>query len=142
MMYKQFFSEFGKLLYAIADVDGSISQKEKSAIHEIVNKQLIPLVPKNDCYGTNVGYYSEFEFDIMEDASMDPEIAFESFISFIQDHQTAIDSKMIEATRKVAETLADTYHHSNKKEKKLLLKLNKKLDEIEKIKHLHEGIQK
>ncbi len=91
-MYKQFFSEFGKLLYAIADVDGSISQKEKNAIHEIVNKQLIPLVPKKDSYGTNVGYYSEFEFDIMEDASLDPEIAFESFINFIQAHHTAIDS--------------------------------------------------
>lgn len=141
-MYKQFFSEFGKLLYAIADVDGSISQKEKNAIHEIVNKQLIPLVPKKDSYGTNVGYYSEFEFDIMEDASLDPEIAFESFINFIQAHHSAIDSKMIDAIRKVSETLADTYHHSNKKEKKLLFKLNKKLDEIVISNNFHEGIKK
>ncbi len=49
---------------------------------------------------------------------------------------------MIDAIRKVSETLADTYHHSNKKEKKLLFKLNEKLDEIVSSNNFHEGIKK
>lgn len=130
MLYKQFYSELGKLLYAIADVDGMISKKEKEVLKEIVRKELAPKENHRDEFGTDAAFYTEFEFDVMEDAIYEPDAAFESFINYIEDHKTAIDHNMIRATRHVASKLADAFHHTNVKEKKYLQILNKKLDQI------------
>ena len=134
MQYKQYYSELGKLLYAIADVDGVITAKEKKALLDIVKKELVPVETNTDEYGTDAAFYTEFEFEIMDDTIMEPGAAFESFINYIEDHHTAIDNKMISATRKVATKLAAVYYHTNKKEKELLTALNKKLDEIQRTK--------
>lgn len=131
MLYKQFYSELGKLLYAIADIDGIISKKEKEKLKELVREKLIPAEKHKDEFGTFAAYYTEFEFDVMEEAIIEPQAAFESFINFIDDHQTAIDKELITVTRKVAETLAEAYYLTSKKEKQLLTVLNAKLDILE-----------
>jgi len=132
MKYNQFYSELGKLLYAIADADGNISEKEKTAVKELVKKELVPLEPTMDEFGTDAGYYAEFEFDIMDESVTDPEDAFESFLNYVEDHKTAIDSSMIDKAKKLATRVAEAHHHTNKKERQLLEKLNKKLSEIQK----------
>jgi hypothetical protein len=134
MIYKQFYSELGKLLYAVADVDGKISQEEKRTLHELVNEELSPVANKKDAFGTNLAFYTEFEFDVMEENGMDPESAFQSFIDFVEDHKKVIDHRMISAIRKVTFKLANAYHSTNEKERELLSVLNKKLDAIEKQK--------
>jgi hypothetical protein len=134
MIYQQFYSELGKLLYALADVDGSISQTERSAMHELVKKELVPIEKNTDEFGTDAAFYAEIEFEILEDTAVDPEVAFESFINFIDDHKTAIDNRMIDATRRVAVKLSESYYHASHKEKELLERLNNKLDEIQKNK--------
>lgn len=130
MIRKQFYSELGKLLYAIADADGTVSKKEKNKLQELIKNELLPNEKNNDEFGTDAAYYAAIEFEIMDDMITEPEVAFESFINFIEEHKTAIDRKMIVATRKVATKLADTYYHTNKKEKQFLQTLNKKLDSI------------
>lgn len=132
MRYNQFYSELGKLLYAIADADGNISDKEKTAVKELVKKELVPLEHSMDEFGTDAGYYTEFEFDIMDESVTDPGVAFESFLNYVDDHKTAIDAAMIEKARKLATQVAEAHHHTNKKERQLLEKLNKKLGEIQK----------
>src|SRR5690606_13704785 len=79
MLYRQFYSELGKLLYAVADVDGMISQKEKKALQELVRKELVPVEKHTDKFGTDVAFYAEIEFDFLEDSMVEPEEAFESF---------------------------------------------------------------
>lgn len=130
MDYKQFYAELGKLLYAVADVDGMISEKEKKSLQEIVRKELVPIEDSLDHFGTDSAFYTNFEFDILDDAIEDPAIAFESFIQFIENYQSDIDIKMIHATRKVAIQLANAYKNTNKKEKELLSTLNKKLNAL------------
>ena len=39
MIYREFYSELGKLLYAVADIDGVITEKEKKKLKEIVKKE-------------------------------------------------------------------------------------------------------
>lgn len=130
MLYRQFYSELGKLLYAVSDVDGMISKKEKTAIKEMVNRELVPHERHKDEFGTDAAYYTEIEFDYLCESVTDPADAFDSFIDFIEDHKTAIDKKLLIASSKVATKIADAYHHTNKKEKVLLEKLNKKLDKL------------
>ncbi len=53
MLYKKFYSELGKLLYAVAEIDGIITNKEKKALLEIVKKELVPADNHIDKFGTS-----------------------------------------------------------------------------------------
>ena len=125
MLYNQFYSELGKLLYAVADVDGLISAKEKKALHELVKKELVVAEKNTDEFGTDAAWYAEFEFDFMDETIAEPEAAFESFINFIEEHKTAISISMLIASKKAALQLSRVYYHTNIKEKQLLKKLNR-----------------
>ena len=130
MIYREFYSELGKLLYAIADIDGFISKKEKRKLLEIVKKELVPVEMLKDEFGTDIAYYSEMEFDFLDGEIGDPESAFESFIDFVEEHHTAFDKKMKNVCMRIAKELAFEYRATNKKEKILIEKLKEKLDKI------------
>lgn len=131
MEYKEFYSELGKLLYAVADIDHVITQKEKKALLKIVRKDLVPAEAHTDTFGTDVAYYAEMEFDILDDQIADSESAFNSFTDFIEDHHTAIDERMKKTGLRVTREIARAYHGTNKKEKELIRKLREKLNKID-----------
>ncbi len=130
MQYKNFYAELGKLLYAVADIDGMITQKEKGKLQEIVKNELVPLEKHRDTFDTDVAYYTEMEFDFLDEEIGDAETAFNSFIDFIEEHRTAFDERMKKVSLHVAKELAAAYHGTNKKEKDLIEKLRKKLNRI------------
>lgn len=130
MLYKEFYSELGKLLYAIADSDGVITKQERTALLELVKKELVPNENSIDEFGTDAAFYTEFEFDIMDDAITEPKVAFESFINFMEMHRKAIDKKLIKITLKVATKIADSYYQTNKKEHDLINMLKNKLNHL------------
>jgi uncharacterized protein YeaO (DUF488 family) len=131
MIYKELYSEIGKLLYAVADVDGLITKQEKKKLQDIVKQELAPAEKHIDQYGTDTAFYTEFEFDFEDEQIAEPETALNSFIDFIEDHHTAFTKKMKNACLHVAEELAAAYHGTNKKEKALIKTLRDKLKGIE-----------
>lgn len=131
MKYKDFYSELGKLLYAVADIDGVITLKEKKALQNIVKNELVPAERHIDEFNTDVAFYTEMEFDILDDQIGDTEAAFNSFIDFVEDHHTAFDEQMKKTSLHVAKELAKAYHGTNKKETALINKLKEKLNKIE-----------
>ncbi len=136
MLYKEFYSELGKLLYAVADIDGIITQKEKEKLQEIVRLELVPAEKRTDEFGTDLAFYSEIEFDFLDEEIGDVDSAFNSFISFVEEHQTAFDDKMIRVCLHVARELAAAYRGVNKKEKAIVELLKHKLENLE-LKHAH-----
>lgn len=136
MLYKEFYAELGKLLYAVADVNGVITQREKRTIKDIVKKELVPKEKHKDEFGTDAAFYAEFEFDVLDELYLDPEEALRSFIGFVEEHHTAFDRRMINACIRLAEKLAFAYRssHNNYKEKSLIDKLKKRLHAIEEYK--------
>lgn len=131
MKYKDFYSELGKLLYAVADIDHVITQKEKKALYDIVKNELVPHERHTDQFKTDVAFYAEMEFDFLAETIGDTEAAFNSFIDFVEDHHTAFDERMKKVCLHVAKKLAQAYHGTNKKEKVLIDKLKEKLNKIE-----------
>jgi hypothetical protein len=115
MLYKQFYSELGKLLYAVADIDGITTPREKKILHDIVRKELIPAEKHVDEFGTNTAMYAEIEFEFLQDEDADAESAFESFVNFVEDHHSAFDKKMRSICLKVASKLANEYQGTVKK---------------------------
>jgi uncharacterized tellurite resistance protein B-like protein len=136
MLYKEFYSELGKLLYAVSDIDGTVSAVEKKKLQKIVKEELVPAESHVDDFGTNVGFYSEMEFDFQDEEISDAETAFESFISFVEDHHTAFDERMKKVSLHIMKELADVYYGTNKKEKELIKKATKLLNKIE-VKRTH-----
>lgn len=131
MIYKEFYSELGKLLYAVADIDGVITQKEKKKLQDIIKKELVLLDKNKDEFGTDAAYYSEIEFDFLDEEIGDAGSAFNSFIDFVEEHHTAFDQGMKKISLHVAKELAAAYRGTNKKEKELVERLRKKLTKID-----------
>lgn len=127
MLYQNFYAELGKLLYAIVKSNGSISEKEKQALHKAVVEKLIPNESHVDEFGVDTAYYTEMEFDVLESQNISPEDAFTSFINYIDDHHTAFDERLIRLTLDVSSYLASSYYGINKKEQLLLNRLQEKI---------------
>lgn len=130
MEYPRFYSELGKLLYAVADIDKVISPKEKNELRKLVREELVKIEKSMDRFKTDSAFYTEFEFDILEESNADPEIAFHSFLDYIEDHKTAVDEKLINVIRMAAEKIANSSHKINEKERKLLHKLDDALNNL------------
>jgi len=123
MIYKNFYSEVGKLLYALAKADGSIPPEEIKAIHQLVLKDLVPLENSTDEFGTDSAFYVEMEFDYLNENFYEPDVAFNSFITYVEDHYSAFDEKLKSAIIKVAETLINSFHETNIQDHNYILKL-------------------
>jgi hypothetical protein len=130
MNYKEFYAELGKLLYAVIDSDGVVSKTEKNRLKNLVKKQLVPLEHHVDAYGTNIAFYSEMEFDVLEDELPDVAATFNSFMTFVDEHQTEFDDTMKKVSLIIAKELSNVYLGTNKMERTLIDQLTKKLNKI------------
>lgn len=70
---RKFYSEIGRLLYAIAAVDGRIHAKEADTMRRVVTEQLVPRETARDHFGTDQAYITEFEFDVQVELGASPE---------------------------------------------------------------------
>lgn len=130
MLYQELYSEIGKLLYAVADVDGAINKEEKKALYDMVRRELVPAESHKDEFGTDAAYYAEIEFDYLEEQELDSDTAFNSFIDFVDDHGSAFDERMKKVCIHMAEEIANAYHKNSEKEAILIKKLKLKLKNI------------
>ena len=130
MKYNRFYSEVGKLLYSISNIDGKINLNEKLALHAIVENEFITKINEKDQFGTLVGYYPEIEFEFLEEELVDPADALDSFIDYINEHHTALKKNELEICRKVIHQVANSSRGIKKKEKLLLNKVDSAIERI------------
>ena len=83
-----------------------------------------------DEFGVDVAYYTEIEFDFLDDQIGEVDAAFQSFIDFVEDHHTAFTEKMKKICLRVVKELAATSYGTSKKEIELIEKLKKTLKKI------------
>lgn len=134
MDHKQFYSELGKLLYAIADIDGMITKEEKQKMLELVKRKLVPPEKEKDQFGTNKAWYAEMEFDYLDEQIVEPVAAFESFVDFVEDHYSGFTEQMLKLSVDLSKEIARAYRGTNKKEEQVIHELVKKLKAIKKHK--------
>ena len=130
MQFQDFYTELGKLLYAVAKVDGVITKEERKSLMVIVENELTPLEGSTDEFGTDAAFITKFEFDVLEDQMIPAEDAFNDFIDFVDQHQQAFKPAIKNVCIKVTEQLASAYHGTNKKEHALIEKLKNKLAKV------------
>ena len=130
MLYKNFYSELGKLLYAVADVDKVITPEEKKALQNLVTNELAPIEKRKDEFGTDLAFYTEAEFDFLDEQIADVPSAFESFISFVEEHRTGIHPDMKKVLMRLVTEIANAYHGTNREEERLIMDLKNRLSVI------------
>jgi hypothetical protein len=118
----RFYSEIGKLLYAISVIDHKIELKERQRLRELIREALKKNLVK-DQFGTPVANYIEIEFEFLEEQIYDPEDALQSFLDYIEEHYSAITKKDIEMVRKMVWEIADSFRGINIAEQTVIEKM-------------------
>jgi uncharacterized protein YpuA (DUF1002 family) len=122
-----FYSELGKLLYAVAMVDGNINPNERKVLSEMISQRLLQKEDDKDEFGTNEAWFTLFSFDTTEDQMLSAEEAYETFIDYCNQYKYDITDEEISQCLKLSNVLADSYRDINNKENKLLNKLRNHL---------------
>jgi hypothetical protein len=130
MNHQLFYSELGKLLYAIADADHFISNSESATLKNVVRNELVFLETSMDPFKTESAYYTEFEFDFLDETIADPKDALQSFIDFIEEHKNEISRKLLLASRRAATKIAEAYHNTNQQENVFLKEAESHINKI------------
>lgn len=127
MSTELFYTALGKLLYAVAIADDSISKKEKQTISNLISERLLQKERETDQYGTNNAWITQFSFETSEAMSLKEEEAFENFLEFTREYRNELNEYELSLCLKLAEHLSDAYYHVNNKENKLLIELRANL---------------
>lgn len=122
-----FYKALGKLLYAIAAADNNISAAERKSLGKEITERLLHKERTTDPYGTSSAWDTEFSFETTEEQGLSADEAFGEFLSYIKMYKNELSEDEVEICLKLADHIADSYHHINKKENKLLSQLRQSL---------------
>jgi uncharacterized tellurite resistance protein B-like protein len=120
MDIRQFYIAMGKLLYAVADADSVITRQERDELYHLISTRLTHRECHTDEFGTNDAWYTVFEFEAAEDAGLTANEAFNEFSEFIQEHWAIMDDDLRNICMLLADRLAESYHHTNAREKDMI----------------------
>lgn len=123
MDIRQFYIAMGKLLYAVADADSVITRQERDELYHLISTRLTHRECNTDEFGTNDAWYTVFEFEAAEDAGLTANEAFNEFSEFIQEHWAIMDDDLRNICMLLADRLAESYHHTNAREKDMIRRL-------------------
>jgi uncharacterized tellurite resistance protein B-like protein len=133
MDYRLFYSELGKLLYAVADADGVVSPQERDRLYDLIRTRLLHREVHTDEYGTNDAWYAAFGFEVAEDQILPAADAFESFTEFLRERRDQIDEDTRQTCLILADRLAESYRHTNLREKEMIQRLKELLFNMENL---------
>lgn len=122
-----FYKELGKLLYAIAAADNTITDAERKSLGKEITERLLHKERASDSYGTSKAWDTQFSFETTEDQGTSADEAFDDFLSYIKAYKNELSEDEVDICLKLADHIADSYHHINKKENKLLAQLRQSL---------------
>ena len=122
-----FYKELGKLLYAIAAVDNTISAAERKSLGKEITERLLHKERATDPDVTRNAWDTQFYYETTEDQGTSADEAFDEFLSYIKAYKNELSEDEVDICLKLADHIADSYHHINKKENKLLAQLRQSL---------------
>ena len=118
-----FYKELGKLLYAMALADNTITKEEKEQVSKQIAERLLHKEVDADQFGSNEAWITQFSFDTTEELGGSGEEAFEEFLAFIKQYRNELTEQEIEICYRLSEHVANAYRHVNKNESKMLTSL-------------------
>ena len=129
MLGKEFYIEYGKVIYALALADGEIHPEEEQEIKKMVKEELAPIENGTDEFGTDLAFYALFSFESEDDVTHDTvEDAFNSFLDFLHRRKIKIKPANREVLVRILYNIADSFDGIDQREQKLLDKFKVELE--------------
>lgn len=125
-----FYKELGKLLYAIAIADETVTDQEKAAVSKLIRERLLHKETDEDRFGSNEAWITQFSFDTAEDSYTTAEEAFQEFLDFAKAYKHDLTDQDLDVCISLSEHMADAYQHVNEKEHAMLKELREFLKTI------------
>jgi hypothetical protein len=107
MIHSQFYTELGKVLYAIAFVDGSIQEAEVQELERYIKRILKSLPP--DGNEDRIVMISKLRFYNCIKEHLKPKIAFHSFYNFMDKYGDKISAHDKDLAHQLITAIADAY---------------------------------
>jgi hypothetical protein len=125
-----FYSELGKLLYAVANADGNISVQESAEISNQIRERLLHREMNTDRFGSNKAWVTQFAFDTAADKNLNPGDVLHAFMDYAREQADRLTDQEIDTCLNMCDHIAEAYRHRNKKENELITKLRAFLMEL------------
>ncbi len=125
-----FYKELGKLLYAIAIADETVTEQEKAAVSKLIRERLLHRERDEDRFGSNEAWITQFSFDTAEDSYTNAEEAFQEFLDFAKAYKHELTDQDLDVCISLSEHMADAHQHVNEKEHAMLKELREFLKTI------------
>lgn len=119
MLSKNFYIEFGKVVYSMAMADGDVQEEERARIVELVREKIAPLEEENDEFGTSLAFFTLFSFESEDENRMAIDVTMGSFSDYLKKYQKPIPLPMRKALVKTIKEIAKSYGRFTISEKEL-----------------------
>lgn len=119
----QFYQNLGKLFYAIASTDGSVTPKEMSNLNDIVKSHWLCLEETDDQYNVDAAYQIQIVFDQLYSSNASPKHCYNEFEDFSKRHPSLFSIEINKLILSTATSIANAYAKVNKSELIMLAKL-------------------
>jgi tellurite resistance protein len=125
MDYREFYTELGKLLYAVAKADGEVQDEELHKIYQMVVKDLSD-ASLFDRENEVDAYYTEFEFEALIDQNTEMTVALQSFLEFFDENEDSFTDDMKAISLRAMEHVAEAFDGIVPEEQALIDELSAK----------------
>ncbi len=131
MNHKEYYTALGKLVYVIANANGSIHNEEVSSIFHFVIAHLVDVEKETiDGNGANEVFDIEKEFHRLRDEEILMKEAYKDFIKFLDDNSENINDKMKKTILTAMEKVAMAYNGIEESEKIIINEIKEKISKI------------
>lgn len=127
---KEFYINLGKLLYAIAKADGAVQEEEVTRFYQVLKDDILPFEQRTDEFGTDIGFYTEFEFEALLDKKLGVNKAYEEFMEFVRENASAFKKKHMEICILAVSKIAEAFQGIEKSERFFIDKLKKDFQKL------------
>ncbi|MGB3144577.1 MAG: hypothetical protein WBB24_10745 [Maribacter sp.] len=117
------YKNIGKLMYALARIDGSIHTNEVDHLRSYVRSYWLHIDDIEDDHGLNAAFKIEATFDGLLENRTEPEICFQEFSKFYKENSEAFSPEIKRLILDTANAMAKSYAKKNKAELILLSKI-------------------
>lgn len=118
MFYKDLYNVLGKLFYYTASVDGRIHTAEKKALHELVQKNWMPIEKSTDEFGTDLSNQIEFSFDYEETEGI-LDNGLKTFENFYFQNKEMFTSSVKKNILETVDVIGESFRGKNRYEKEV-----------------------
>lgn len=105
---KEFFIEYGKVLYALTSIDGEVQEIEKDSLLEEIKPELEPLEGASE---RNMVYYTLYPIESPEYAPRSRDDAINSFLQYLRKEDIHLSQEQTDALTRALQVVAEAHDY-------------------------------